>query len=96
VVSLSLDGAAATAAESALTGLAGLERTVVVDPDALAVYVEDGAGSVAEIVRLLDRHGIGTAGIAVARPSLDDVFLQATGRRLEGQDQATDQQETSR
>ena len=96
VVSLSLDGADATAAESALAGLPGLERVVVVEPDALALYVEDGAGSVAEIVRLLDRHDIATAGIAVARPSLDDVFLQATGRRLEGQDQAGEQQETSR
>jgi ABC-2 type transport system ATP-binding protein len=96
VVSLSLDGADATAAESALDGLPGLERVVVVERDALALYVEDGAGSVAEIVRRLDRHGIPTAGIAVARPSLDDVFLQATGRRLEGADQATEQQESSR
>jgi ABC-2 type transport system ATP-binding protein len=96
VVSLSLDGAAAAAAEPALGGLPGLERVVVVESDALALYVEDGAGSVAEIVRRLDRHGIATAGIAVARPSLDDVFLQATGRRLEGQDQATEQQETPR
>jgi len=63
--------------------LPGLER-VVTEPDELALYLEDGAGSIAEIVRLLDRESIRVGAIAVARPSLDDVFLRATGRRLEG------------
>jgi ABC-2 type transport system ATP-binding protein len=86
VVSVSLDGADATATESALAQLPGLER-VVTEPDALALYVEDGAGSIAEIVRRLDRDHIGVGAISVARPSLDDVFLKATGRRLEGEQQ---------
>ena len=47
-------------------------------------YVEDGAGSIAEIVRRLELHEIRAGAISVARPSLDDVFLKATGRRLEG------------
>jgi len=34
-------------------------------------------------VRRLDRDRIRVGGIAIARPSPDDVFLQATGRRLE-------------
>ncbi|HEX8975592.1 MAG TPA: ATP-binding cassette domain-containing protein [Solirubrobacteraceae bacterium] len=83
VVSVSLDGATATATEAALMGLAGLER-VVAEPDALALYVENGAGSIAEIVRRLDAAGITPGPISVARPTLDDVFLNATGRRLEG------------
>ena len=94
VVSLSLDGADATATESALSGLPGLER-VVTEPDALALYVEDGAGSIAEIVRRLDRDRIGVGAISVARPSLDDVFLKATGRRLEGQQQDAEPAEVS-
>ena len=94
VVSLSLDGADATATESALSGLTGLER-VVTEPDALALYVEDGAGSIAEIVRRLDRDRIGVGAISVARPSLDDVFLKATGRRLEGQQQDAEPAEVS-
>ena len=56
----------------------------VTETDALALYVEDGAGSIAEIVRRLDGASIQVGAIAVARPTLDDVFLQATGRRLEG------------
>jgi hypothetical protein len=35
-------------------------------------------------VRRLDRDQITVGAIAVSRPSLDDVFLEATGRRLEG------------
>jgi ABC-2 type transport system ATP-binding protein len=83
VVSVSLNGADLTATEAALAGLPGLER-VVAERDALALYVEDGAGSIVEIVRRLERERISVGAISVARPSLDDVFLQATGRRLEG------------
>jgi ABC-2 type transport system ATP-binding protein len=83
VVRLTLDGADAQATEAAVGDLSGLER-VVVEPDELALYLEDGAGSIAEIVRRLDRVSIRVGAIAVARPSLDDVFLRATGRRLEG------------
>ncbi len=83
VVTLSLDGADATATELAVRDLEGLER-VAAEPDGLALYVENGAGQVAEIVRLLESGGIRVGAITVSRPSLDDVFLQATGRRLEG------------
>ncbi len=83
VVTLALDGADQAGTEAAVGNLPGLER-IVAEPDRLALYLEDGAGSIAEIVRLLDRAEIRVGAIAVSRPSLDDVFLQATGRRLEG------------
>src|SRR3954466_8248791 len=83
VVTLELNGADPAATEAAIDRLPGLER-VVVEQQALALYVEDGAASIAEIVRRLDRSSVDVGGIAVSRPSLDDVFLQATGRRLEG------------
>jgi ABC-2 type transport system ATP-binding protein len=86
VVSVALNGADAAATQAALGELPGLER-VVAERDAL--YVDDGAASIAEIVRRLDRERIEVGGIAVARPSLDDVFLKATGRRLEGQEAET-------
>jgi ABC-2 type transport system ATP-binding protein len=92
VVSVSLNGADAGATELALTGLSGLER-VVHAAGALALYVEDGASSIAEIVRRLDREQIQVGAISVSRPSLDDVFLKATGRRLEGQAGQTQTQE---
>jgi ABC-2 type transport system ATP-binding protein len=91
VVSIALDRADPVATEAAVAGLAGLER-VVAEPHALALYVEDGAGSIVEIVRRLERDQISVGAISVARPSLDDVFLQATGRRLEGREQSTTDQ----
>jgi ABC-2 type transport system ATP-binding protein len=86
VVTLALDGADPSGTEAAVRELPGLER-IVAEADALALYVEDGAGSIAEIVRRLDRESIRVGAIAVSQPSLDDVFLQATGRRLEGDDE---------
>ncbi len=83
VVTLALDGAGQAGTEAAVANLPGLER-IVTEPDQLALYVEDGAGSIAEIVRRLDLAEVRVGAIAVSRPSLDDVFLQATGRRLEG------------
>jgi ABC-2 type transport system ATP-binding protein len=94
VVSVVLDGADLTATEAALSGLPGLERTVS-EPDALALYVDDGASSIAEIVRRLDSDDIRVGSISVALPSLDDVFLKATGRRLEGQEQRAQDAEPS-
>ncbi|MHB8531639.1 MAG: ATP-binding cassette domain-containing protein [Solirubrobacteraceae bacterium] len=85
VVSVALDGADLAATEAALQALPGLDR-IVEERDALALYVEDGAGSIVEIVRRLDQAGIRAGAISVARPSLDDVFLKATGRRLEGRE----------
>jgi ABC-2 type transport system ATP-binding protein len=96
VVSVALDGADITATQAAIGELDGLER-VVSGRDTLALYLEDGPGSIAEIVRRLDGAQVRVGAISVARPSLDDVFLRATGRRLEGQDEGhKDHQEQDR
>jgi ABC-2 type transport system ATP-binding protein len=86
VVSVSLDGADPETTRAAIGELSGLER-VVVEHDGLILYVEDGPSSIAETVRKLDRGGVSVGAISVARPTLDDVFLKATGRRLEGDDE---------
>jgi ABC-2 type transport system ATP-binding protein len=83
VVSVELDGADIDTTKTAIGTVDGLER-MVAGRDSLALYLEDGPGSIAEIVRRLDGAKIRVGAISVARPSLDDVFLQATGRRLEG------------
>ncbi len=87
VVTVALEGADRAVTEAAFTGLPGLER-IVEETHALALYVEDGPGSIAEIVRRLEGENVTIGAISVSRPSLDDVFLRATGRRLEGAEQA--------
>jgi ABC-2 type transport system ATP-binding protein len=95
VVSMELDGADPEATSAAIGQLAGLERVVSGD-GSLALYLEDGPGSIAEIVRRLDGAQIRVGAISVARPSLDDVFLRATGRRLEGSHEEREREEQSR
>jgi len=50
----------------------------------LAIGLAGGAGRLADVVRSLDAQGVPVAHIELDTPSLDDVFSDATGRRLEG------------
>jgi ABC-2 type transport system ATP-binding protein len=46
----------------------------------VAVRVTDGAAALLQAVRLLDEAGVEPSGLGVREPSLDDVFLELTGR----------------
>jgi ABC-2 type transport system ATP-binding protein len=50
----------------------------------VSVALEQGAASVAPIVRALDEAGLLVASLEVVEPTLDDVFVAKTGRHLEG------------
>ncbi len=50
----------------------------------LGVGLRGGAGAVADVVRALDEAGIPLLQLHLSAPSLDDVFAEATGHRLEG------------
>ena len=52
----------------------------------LGVGLDDGAGAVSAVVRRLDESGIPVRHLELREPSLDDVFAEATGHRLEGAD----------
>ena len=43
----------------------------------------EGAAALASVVRALDEAGVEAAGLELAQPSLDDVFVAKTGRRLD-------------
>jgi ABC-2 type transport system ATP-binding protein len=53
-------------------------------PSTVAVRCPHGEYDLAEIVRALDAEDIHAANIQLHAPSLDDVFLEKTGRTLEG------------
>jgi ABC-2 type transport system ATP-binding protein len=59
------------------------ERTPAA-PDQAAVRLSDGTAELADVVRTLDAEGIRIGNLELHAPSLDDVFLTKTGRRLEG------------
>ncbi len=53
-------------------------------PAGLAVHLAAGAAGLAGVVRALDEVGVQPVSMELTAPSLDDVFVEATGRRLEG------------
>jgi len=57
---------------------------VHVSPDSVAVRCAHGDLDLAEIIRALDAEGLPVANLQLHAPSLDDVFLEKTGRTLEG------------
>ena len=53
--------------------------------DTVVVRLNSGAGGLADVVRALDAEGLKVSKLRLDEPSLDDVFLDKTGRSLEGE-----------
>jgi ABC-2 type transport system ATP-binding protein len=70
-------------AKSLLSVLEGLNETRA-NGSSLTLFVEDGTQAVAQVIRLLDGANVELGAVSVSQPSLDEVFLKATGSRLEG------------
>ncbi|MDH4146428.1 MAG: ATP-binding cassette domain-containing protein [Acidimicrobiia bacterium] len=60
----------------------------------VAIGLRGGAESLPAVVRALDEAGIRIQHMELDAPSLDDVFAEATGRRLEGADAAAPDSES--
>jgi ABC-2 type transport system ATP-binding protein len=56
-------------------------RDVVIAGRDVSARSDDGAAAVPVVLAELRRAGVNAASVAVARPSLDDVYLRHTGRR---------------
>jgi ABC-2 type transport system ATP-binding protein len=52
--------------------------------DSVGVRLDSGAEALTDVVRALDGEGLRVADIDLHAPTLDDVFLEKTGRHLEG------------
>jgi ABC-2 type transport system ATP-binding protein len=75
------DPARLEAARAILAGFGG-ERPA--RAGRVAIGLRGGTGGLAAVIRALDDAGIAVGHVEVDSPSLDDVFADATGRRLEG------------
>ncbi len=80
VVTVGVDGSTAAAAKllDDAPYVTSLEQT----PAGLRLYVDAGGTAIPQIMRTLDGAGIALGTIELHRPSLDDVFLEKTGRSL--------------
>jgi ABC-2 type transport system ATP-binding protein len=83
VVTLGLDtqDSALTRAEELLRSQSFV-RELTIEDTVLRLYVEQGETALPAILRILDGAGLTLRSIALARPTLDDVFLRQTGRSL--------------
>ena len=88
-LALAVDAAHFEVAKKELCARFGSERPATRAGE-LALGLEGGAQQMTAVVRVLDEIGAEVEHIELMQPTLDDVFAEATGRRLEGAE--TDQQ----
>lgn len=74
-------GEARTAAKSVLAGVQGVGNVIESD-GGLTVYAKNAGLIIPDIVRAFDSNRIRLTSVSFASPTLDDVFLQHTGRRI--------------
>ena len=79
-------GAPTLAAVERIPGAMSVDR----NGDELVVAADDGARLIGDIAITLAEHGLVTESLTMRSPSLDDVFLQSTGHRIEPTDLATE------
>ncbi len=70
--------------ERARVALAGLGEVRPDHDGGVCIGLPEGASQMADVVRALDAAGVRVDHLELHQPSLDDVFAEATGRRLEG------------
>jgi len=72
--------------EDVRTSLSGFEslESVAPEPFGVRLAVRDAGRAIPELMRRLDRNGqaVRVIGLTVGQPSLDDVFVKYTGRRI--------------
>jgi ABC-2 type transport system ATP-binding protein len=81
VVTIGVNGATEKAAQL-LDSESYVNKLETLDTQGIRLFVDDGATAIPQILRTLDGAGIGLGAIELHRPSLDDVFLEKTGRSL--------------
>jgi ABC-2 type transport system ATP-binding protein len=88
------DGGAASEtkerAKQVLGGIQGISKIIESD-GGLTVYAKNASLIIADIVRTFDSNNIHLSSVNFASPTLDDVFLQHTGRRIRAEELVTKQ-----
>ncbi len=69
-----------------IRSMTGVTEVLESTEECLNVYAQDGGTLVADIVRALDSVDIRLTSVTFSSPSLDDVFLKHTGRRIRAED----------
>ena len=95
-IQVTLEDAADTArVEPALERL-GTIREIRLDGQTVNARADDGARAIPAVLQALDANGVAVASVTVSRPSLDDVYLNLTGRSFTAAETAASQQQQQR
>jgi len=68
-----------------VNSMQGIIKVIDIE-NGLAVYAKNASSLIPEIVRTFDENKIQLASVSFSSPSLDDVFLQYTGRRIRAEE----------
>jgi ABC-2 type transport system ATP-binding protein len=89
-------GSDASEVRTVLARVPQIHHVIIAGRD-VSARSDDGAAAVPVVLAELQRAGIAVASVAVARPSLDDVYLRHTGRRYsESEEPARNEFQTER
>jgi ABC-2 type transport system ATP-binding protein len=83
---LEVTPALAEALEAVATVLRRFGAPVTAPPGAASVRLHGGAEEIAAVVRALDAEDLAVSDVQLHAPTLDDVFLARTGRKLDDED----------
>ena len=70
-------------------------KNTVQEKNELRITVEDGASKIPIYLKELSSNGVEVSSVSANKPTLDDVFLEVTGYRLEGSEDITKEEEKS-
>ena len=68
-------------------------KNTVQEKNELRITVEDGASKIPIYLKDLSSNGVEVSSVSANKPTLDDVFLEVTGYRLEGSEDITKEEE---
>jgi ABC-2 type transport system ATP-binding protein len=80
-INLSFDDRAT--AEKALNELGGMGDRLQLDRDVVRLYLGQAAQAIPSVMNRLQQAGLSPISLTLTQPTLDDVFLQVTGQRLQ-------------
>jgi ABC-2 type transport system ATP-binding protein len=73
-------------AEQALSELTGMGDQIQLDRDVVRLYMKRASEMIPAVLNRLQQASLAPLSLTLTQPTLDDVFLQVTGQRLETQD----------
>ena len=71
-------------------------KNTVQEKNELRITVEDGASKIPGYLKDLNSNGVEVSSVSASKPTLDDVFLEVTGYRLEGSEDIKKEEEKSK